>query len=247
MSRGTPKTLQEEFLYKKVYEFSYAALRISSSAKNREVAEILESKAFSLLNSVLVADYGKTSDIVNSIISISGLLVDGGFLHPANREILIRESESIELAIKALPKKEKPEDLGLNKIFSKTTPGFNRQYIRQSANKSNELEISAKIVADKVSDVISDGIADRNSFKYESEKRQSAIVGKMKNTENCRLNDIQSLFPDVSDRTLRYDIESLVSRGVVERIGSRRNSIYRLKRELEKTIELPAPSAVIPG
>ncbi len=242
-----PKTIQEEFLYKKVYEFSYATLRISSSAKNREVAEILEGRAFSLLNSVLTADYSKTSDTVNSIISISGLLVDGGFLHPANKEILQRESESIHLAIKALPKKKEVlQDLGLGKIFSKS-PLPKRQIVDkpvkqvQSAMGNGESEISDKTVADK----ISDGISDKNSFKYESEKRQSAIIGKLRQVENCRLNDLQALFPNISDRTLRYDIESLILKGVVERVGSRRNSVYRLKNTFGTAIELPASSSPV--
>src|SRR5690349_8001529 len=97
------KTIQDEFLYKKVYEFSYATSRIASSAKNKDIAKLLESKGIFLLNSVLIADYPKTREIVSSIVSLASLMVDSGILNSINRDILINESESINLAIDALP------------------------------------------------------------------------------------------------------------------------------------------------
>ena len=45
---------------------------------------VVEEKGISLLNSVLVADYGKTMEYVHSIISIVGFMADSGVSHPAN-------------------------------------------------------------------------------------------------------------------------------------------------------------------
>ncbi|MEK7546616.1 MAG: hypothetical protein AAB536_00300 [Patescibacteria group bacterium] len=248
------KSIQEDFLYKKVYEFSYATARIASSAKNKDIAVILETKAVHLLDSVLVADYEKTADLVNSIISIAGFMVDSGLLHPANREILVRESENIGLAIKALPKKEALPDLNLNKIFSKSVLPIKRQNHIQSAKANSQSETkeiqseiadngSTKLTTSKIADEIADKSNDEsNSFK--SEARQSAIMEKLQQTENCRLNKLQEIFPGVGERTLRYDLESLVSRGFIERIGSRRNSVYRLKTRPGSVIELPVSVAL---
>ncbi|MDO8664055.1 MAG: hypothetical protein Q7K44_00665 [Candidatus Liptonbacteria bacterium] len=267
------KTIQEDFLYKKVYEFSYATFSIASSAKNKQIAELLESKAVSLLDSILIADYEKTKNLVYSIITLTGLLVDSGNLHPVNREVLIRESERINLAIEALPKakRETLSDLNLNKIFSKTVLPINpvrsspplgpfgarsragatsNGIKRQIADKPIEYAIQSE-VADK-------GFADEIADK--SETRQSAIIEKLGQTENlsaqaglpadkvgCRLNELQAIFPDVSERTLRYDLESLISRGLVERLGSRRNSFYKIKNGTNAVIELSGHSTINPG
>ena len=252
------KNIQEEFLYKKTYEFSYATLMLASSAKNKDIAVLLESKAVSLLDSVLIADYSKTKDIIHSIISLAGIMVDGGLLHPINREVLIKESENIYLAMEALPvlsQKEILPDLNLNKVFSKsnlptspvrsnlakrnadvrasvTSNGVKRQIADKPAKQQVQSEIADKNIADE--------IADRNYNEagfFKSEMRQSAIINKLQEKGNlpgrqagCRLNELQELFPDISERTLRYDIEFLISRGLVERVGSRRNSVYQPTR-----------------
>lgn len=260
--RVMSKMIQEDFLYKKVYEFSYATFRIASSAKNKEIAELLESKAVSLLDSVLIADYEKTRNLVYSILTLTGLLVDSGNLHPVNREILIRESEKISLAIEALPMKRKEAlpDLNLNKIFSKVVLPKS-----QIADKNIIQSEIADIRYEKLpisNNKIADEIADK------TETRQSAIIEKLQQTENlpagqagCRLNELQAIFPEISERTLRYDLESLISKGLVERVGSRRNSFYKITRlpasrtqasggqenGVGAVIELPGHSTANPG
>ncbi len=242
------KTIQDEFLYKKVYEFSYAASRIASSAKNRDISELMESKAVRLLDSVLVADYGKTRELINSIISLSSLMVDSGMLNSINRDVLERESESIDLAIRALPKEREREslpDLNLGKIFSKSVLPIKRQIADKQVRQpvQSETEQPQSEIADKV---IADETADRSNEEggsFKSELRQSAIIAKLQRVENCRLNELQELFPHISERTLRYDLEYLISSGFIERIGSRRNSVYQLKSKNSPVIELPSHSA----
>lgn len=276
------KTIQDEFLYKKVYEFSYAASRIASSAKNRDISELMESKAVRLLDSVLVADYDKTKELINSIISLSSLMVDSGILNSINRDVLEGESESIELAIKALPKEREREslpDLNLGKIFSKSVLPINPHTKRgvmphtkdgesfsygvgvkrqiadkqvklagQSETEQHQSTIADRNIADVGSEklpISSDEISDRSNEErgsFKSELRQSAIIAKLQKVENCRLNELQELFPNISERTLRYDLEYLISSGFIERIGSRRNSIYRLKSKNPSVIELPSHS-----
>lgn len=52
--------------------------------------------------------------------------------------------------------------------------------------------------------------------------RQSAIISKVKsgNGDGIKLKEITSEFPDVSERTLRYDLQRLCSQGVIERVGN---------------------------
>ncbi|MBI4085388.1 MAG: hypothetical protein HY432_02715 [Candidatus Liptonbacteria bacterium] len=233
------KSIQEDFLYKKTYEFAYATLSIASSAKSKEIAGLLESKAFFLLDSVLTSDYERTGIISSSIISLVGLMVDGGILNPINREVLMRESENVTLAIRAVPKKGILPDLNLGKVFSKSGLPNKKQIANTSPKTADLSEIDQKTVSEISDKSFSDKISDK------SESRQLAIVEKLREMENCRLNELQSVFTEVSDRTLRYDLESLILKGTVERVGSRKNSIYRLTAKESGIIELPAPSAPI--
>ena len=63
------------------------------------------------------------------------------------------------------------------------------------------------------------------------EVRQSAILDKVKQSsmENgCGLKDLVDSFPDVSDRTLRYDLEKLVNRKLIVKMGNRGpNTTYK--------------------
>lgn len=252
------KTIQDEFLYKKVYEFSYATSRIASASKNKDIVELLESKAVHLLDSVLVADYEKTRDLVNSIISLASLMVDSGLLNSVNREVLIREAESISLAIQALPKekevKEVLPDLNLGKVFSKSPMPIKRQVAdkqakpavqsemvrNQSATRLAEGQIAGNGSTSFTAGNVADEIADKTTEEvspFKSEVRQSAIIAKLQQKENCRLNELQELFPNISERTLRYDLESLISDGFIQRIGSRRNSVYQLTRPSSPAVQ----------
>ena len=52
--------------------------------------------------------------------------------------------------------------------------------------------------------------------------RQSAIINRIKsgNGNGCRLKDLITEFPDVSERTLRYDLQRLCEQKVIERVGN---------------------------
>lgn len=62
-------------------------------------------------------------------------------------------------------------------------------------------------------------------------ERQAVILGKVRQSGYCRLKDIQEILPDVSERTIRYDLQKLGSQGLIEKIGNGGPSTYyRLKR-----------------
>ena len=71
--------------------------------------------------------------------------------------------------------------------------------------------------------------SDSGNGNMKAEMRQSAILEKIRQIGNCRLADIQQILPEVSDRTIRYDLETLVQKRLVERLGSGgRGAYYRV-------------------
>ncbi len=64
--------------------------------------------------------------------------------------------------------------------------------------------------------------------------RQSAIVDKIRQSGNqeTQLKDIIAGFNDVSERTIRYDLQKLCNQGILERIGSGGPSTYYKIRQI---------------
>jgi DeoR/GlpR family transcriptional regulator of sugar metabolism len=61
--------------------------------------------------------------------------------------------------------------------------------------------------------------------------RQIAILDKIRQSGNCKLKEIQEVLPDTSERTIRYDIEELIERNLIERIGSGGPAVsYRIRQ-----------------
>ena len=60
----------------------------------------------------------------------------------------------------------------------------------------------------------------------ESTIRQSAILEKIRQLPNCQLKDLMESFAEVSERTLRYDLQKLFNQGLIERIGAGPSTYY---------------------
>lgn len=65
-----------------------------------------------------------------------------------------------------------------------------------------------------------------------SEIRQTAIIGKIRQSGNKEVlsKDLVSSFPDISPRTIRYDLQKLCRQGIIVRIGAGGpNTSYQLR------------------
>lgn len=63
-------------------------------------------------------------------------------------------------------------------------------------------------------------------------ERNEIIMNLLSKRSLCHLKDLMSILPDISERTVRYDIQRLVDKGIIERVGTGGpNSFFRLKRE----------------
>src|SRR5205807_733369 len=64
-----------------------------------------------------------------------------------------------------------------------------------------------------------------------AEMRQNAILGRIRQIGNCRIRDIEEILPNSSERTIRYDLQSLVEKNLIERIGTGGPSVYYRVRQ----------------
>jgi len=59
--------------------------------------------------------------------------------------------------------------------------------------------------------------------------RQEKILAVLKEKGRAQVWEIKQVFPQVSKRTIRRDFENLFKNGIIERIGERNDTFYRLK------------------
>jgi hypothetical protein len=60
------------------------------------------------------------------------------------------------------------------------------------------------------------------------DKRKEKILEILKEKEKIQVWELNKLLPEVSKRTLRRDFEQLLKQGLVQRIGERNNTFYKL-------------------
>jgi hypothetical protein len=71
-----------------------------------------------------------------------------------------------------------------------------------------------------------------NFFKDKStglDDRKTKIINALKNKETSTIAEIKTEFPDVSFKTIQRDLQSLIDDNIIERVGERRWSMYRIK------------------
>lgn len=60
-------------------------------------------------------------------------------------------------------------------------------------------------------------------------ERQQKILDYLKEKEKAQVWEIKEIFQNVSKRTLRRDFQRLLKKGIIERVGEKSNTFYRLK------------------
>lgn len=68
------------------------------------------------------------------------------------------------------------------------------------------------------------------SFENPFQGRKDKILEILKQREKAQVGDFKEVFPEVSKRTLRRDFKSLMEEGLVERMGEKSATFYKIKR-----------------
>ena len=189
-----------QFAVKKAYEISYALFRVAGILKNQGLARQLEDQALKILSTATLKDYVECRLVLNSTEYLLRLGADVNLINPANSHLIIDEIGNFNSAIAEFENSAKLPDLNLESIFSKKPiPNYSPRV--DNLPKTGETVI-------------------RSRFAGSSEARHSAILERIRQFGNCRLRDIQEFLPDVSDRTLRYDLQTLTEQGLIEKAGT---------------------------
>lgn len=233
------ETANNNLALKKSYEIAYALWRISANIEEKSLAGKLTSKGIELLGFAVDGNYEK---IVREVVGLEYLVrfgVDANALGMANGDILIKEIGKLKMIVAGLSslhsnsnrEQPKKEEIDISDIFSDFPAKVSKE---DSGNfKGEDVGNPAKIEIGNEQNIPSE------TGKIKSEIRQSAILERIRQIGNCRLNDIQVILPDCSERTIRYDLEFLVGQNLVEKVGTGGRSVYyRISGgDLERTLQ----------
>ncbi len=204
------ETGKNKIALKNAYEIGYAIFRVCGRSTSVALRESLERQALSLLEAASVGNYGRMVTISGTIEYLVRFGSDVGLIHKANGETLTFQLGVLNAAIAGSEKPAEISEVPLGDIFGGQDVLFpaKRQHTEEAENIHNPA----------------------NSAK--AAMRQAAILEKIRQSGNCRIKDIQELLPDCSERTIRYDLQTLLEQNHIERVGGGGPAVlYRIRQE----------------
>jgi hypothetical protein len=218
---------QEEaakFLNKKAYEISYALCRIAAAMGQSGKVNVEES-AFRIVSAAAAGDFHALTMAIHAAKVQVKLGTDTGIIRRGNGDLLTEEILKFELFLRSAGNLSFGKAVELGGIFS----AYPSQ--EKPKRKLGEGSRNAAILEKEF------GIGDYAGDRQSSEIRQSAIAEFIVKIGNCRMKDLVEQFPAISERTLRYDLQVLLGKGHIERVGEGGPSTYYR----QKAATMPTP------
>jgi len=200
----------------KAQEISLALIKVSVYVRRKNFRERIESAAFNLLERVAERSIREAIIVladIEALVRFGRLLYE---IEPVNADIILESTQALNSAIRQINESELPDiDVApdIKSILSKPTELENIEI--KSIVPSNYKPIEKR-------QSLQDNPAIESGNGYDNPAiRQSAIYEKVKGFKgkSVQLKDITMLFPGVSERTLRYDLQRLCAEGRIERVG----------------------------
>lgn len=228
------ETGKDRFILTKAYEIAYALFRLAEPLKEKDFAESLRASGTALLAAAAAEDHaatGRSLRVAECLIKFGG---DVAMIGTRNVDVMAREIYALDTAIAERKASVKADEVNVAEIFSKP------ELVAHPAKKAlvSESVVAVESATEQESAIAEPAIRQSQSAN-DSAIRQSAILARIRQSGNCRLKDIQELFPLTSERTIRYDLQTLFEHGQIERVGIAGPSVfYRATRQA-----VPAESA----
>ena len=224
---------------KKAFEIAYALFRIGSGiTKHQSFSNHIEDSSLKLLRYFSEGNFNSAIAELGIIDSFVKLGEETGLIHSINANRMFAESLSLNSAIAELVRQSQaPFIAELDDIFMRENQP--PVVIHKEAPKA-EVGQSKKEVKEMKQDIFQE---DEEDDAIRVAQRQSAILQLVEQFGDCRFKTVQDAFPDVSERTLRYDLQHLLEEGLLDRIGGGGpGTSYRL-REMEPRVDYRPVSA----
>ena len=226
---------------KKAFEIGYALLRLAESNGGDQFSPYLKALGLEVLWAVTTERYADAFKFLRSaeyFIRLAGSL---GTVSSRNSEVIAEEVSGLKLMILGYLEEGVQKEPDIASLFS-----LWKQEEAEMEKMEKEKQDSAFAsgndgeIAEPLPDIQFHKPAIRQHPEHEQlEIRQSKILERIRQSGNsaetkdgCRMKDVQEWFPEVSERTLRNDLQALIERGLVDRIGQSGPATYYRAREV---------------
>lgn len=216
----------------KAQEIAYALIRLAAYVRRKDFRSRLENLALALVESVSATEPDAALATSASIQNIVKLLASVYEIETVNARILLGELVRFDSAMRQSFGIDVLPDI--SSLFSSGNAASSiaeLPYSSESAIGVADGMKETKVDIDEDTDLpIAQDKSQLNMVSVGSAIRQSAILSKIKLSCNdvvnnsgfkgCRMKDLIAEFPDVSERTLRYDLQRLLQHGAIDRLGN---------------------------
>lgn len=187
---------------RKAFEISFILFRLGERIRQKLLSERLQSLGISLLEQVSVNPSPEISKTTKAIEQLLKLGAEVDLINRQSVEVIMGELNKINSAIAELKEVESIAELKQSEIGNFHKPATPKTKPEHTIQSGQS------------------GI-----------DRQNDIAEKIRQMGTCRMKDVQEAFPDISERTLRYDLVKLTEGGILERLGNGGpNTFYRIRQ-----------------
>ncbi len=230
-----------QFIFKKAYEICYAVFRVASGLEHDSFIDHLEDQGLSLLKSAVRDDHENLLLSSKSLEYLLRIGSDVNIINAQNSDLICDELSQLNSAIAGLKKSANPLPIDLSDIFSKQSALIADTEVAdvdEYPEIMEDMEMNSKRSSGRPLLVnLNEGVittnASSSNLVVKAAMRQSAILELIRQSDNCHLKDLQEYFKDTSERTIRYDIQGLMGKGLVDRIGNGGPATYYKARIIE--------------
>ncbi|MFH0890645.1 MAG: DeoR family transcriptional regulator [Candidatus Liptonbacteria bacterium] len=229
-----PEISREQAFGKKGFEIAYATFRIAAG-QDSAIRSALHAHAIGIMESARTLNKTSFDNHLAGLGSILKIIAESGLIRQNHADLIIAELQNLNSAMNSaiLPNSATEPEIG--KIFTPLPRQFGNPAIRQREPREQKTVVRSQFMPEIKSEAGSETkeVGDSPKNSPEANVRREAILSKIRQVGDCRLRDIQEALPDISDRTLRYDIQELMASGEVERVGGGGPAThYRVRRNI---------------
>lgn len=213
-----PVVMQTYDFGNKPFELAHALFRVAGLIKQKDLKSRIEAHSVYLVESAAASN---NEAVANTLAVLEKLVVLGevvGEINYQHSQVLYRQIDGIKSAIRQKIDNAVGKSLEIEAIFSEETGKTSVLDILKETENASAADItSANYQANPVRS--RDG-TQRFSASNWTKDRQALILERIRQLGNAAMKDMVAAFPEVSERTIRYDLQKLCEYGAVERVGS---------------------------
>ncbi|PIR71981.1 MAG: hypothetical protein COU42_02860 [Candidatus Nealsonbacteria bacterium CG10_big_fil_rev_8_21_14_0_10_36_24] len=168
------------------------------------------------------------------IIELTNKLYKQTLLFPKKEPLRYKMRETAdnilaELTVWEISHSSNPRRLSIEKEFEVLKSYFNVAKWQNWVSFFDLLKIEEEYDKIKGELFFAETKAKPSGEQFSLEPRKKKILEILKEKEKIQVWEVKKILPNVSKRTLRRDFEFLLKQGIVERIGERNETFYKIK------------------